>query len=300
MGELVSIIMDYVLHNLRLRELVQIVNENKRFYEDFVEFLTEEGYSSVLNFIQESSDEKSRRTISRYLTRESNVKLYDGILRPYTNSKAKWYFLAWLLRDAATQRLQPLLSSVPGKTDVERKTYMINELRKFVIPLFPEVENWEWPAVSEVMLARLEGSRRSLKGTLFEELIRRSLRELIVKHHLDLTVSKNEIRLHDETYDVQVIGENGSILFPVKTRETMGGGHALLFTRDIYKSILIATQNGFTCIPVVIAESWGGDLSSLESELFIYIPVNPNQIAIIEPLLMERLEQIVSLLKNIL
>lgn len=33
--------MDFILHNLRLRELVAIVQENRRFYQDFVTFLAE-------------------------------------------------------------------------------------------------------------------------------------------------------------------------------------------------------------------------------------------------------------------
>ncbi len=126
--------MDFVLHNLRLRELVAIVQENKRFYEDFTTFLQDEGYNSVLDFVQESSNERAAETIAKYLDRPSEAKLYDGLLRPYSNSKAKWYFLAWLLRDAATQRLQPLLKSMPGETTIERKTYLLNEVRKFVEP----------------------------------------------------------------------------------------------------------------------------------------------------------------------
>jgi hypothetical protein len=291
--------MDYVLHNLRLIELVTIVQENKRFYEDFVEFLQAEGFDSVLDFIQEPSDEKAAKTISKYLERPSEVYLYDGLLRPYSNSKAKWFFLAWLLRDAATQRLQPLLKSVPGRTMVERKTYLVNEIRKFVAPLFPEADSWEWSAVSEVMLSRLEGSRRALKGTLFEGLIRRSLEGLIKKAALQLTVNTNEVRINDETYDVQVIGKGGSLLLPVKTRETMGGGHALLFTRDIYKSIMVATKNGYICIPIVIAESWSGDLATLHSDLYIYIQVNPNQLTLIEPILAKELENLIPLLKQI-
>ena len=291
--------MDFVLRNLRLKELVAIVRENKCFYEDFVVFLRGEGYNSVLDFIQEQSDERAAETITKYLARPSEARLYDGVLRPYSNAKARWYFLAWLLRDAATQRLQPLLKSVPGETVIERKTYLLNEVRKFVKPLFPEVESWEWPAISEVMLARLEGSRRALKGTLFEGIVRRNLRELIKKHELQLEVSKKQVKIGDETYDVQVIGEAGSILLPVKTRETMGGGHSLLFTRDIYKSILVATESGYECVPIVIAESWGGDLGDLKSELYIYIQANPNQVAAIEPLLEERLEGLLPLLRSI-
>lgn len=131
--------MDFVLHNLRLRELVAIVQENRRCYEDFAGFLEQEGYDSVLAFIGEPSDDRAASAISRYLNRRADVRLYDGLLRPYSNSRAKWYFLAWLLRDAAAQRLQPLLRTMPGDTDIERKTYLLNEIRKFVAPLFPAI-----------------------------------------------------------------------------------------------------------------------------------------------------------------
>jgi len=291
--------MDFVLYNLRLKELVAIVRENERFYQDFVEFLNDMGYDSVLDFVEEPSDEKAAETISMYLARASEVRLYDGLLRPYSNSKAKWFFLAWLLRDAATQRLQPLLKTVPGETTIERKAYLLNEIRKFVGPLFPQAESWEWPAISEVMLARLEGSRRALKGTLFEEIVRRSLRGLVKSHGLRVNVQDKQVKIGDETYDVQVTGGSGSVLLPVKTRETMGGGHSLLFTRDIYKSILVATNSGYTCLPIVIAESWVGDLNDLRSELYIYIQANPNQVAIVEPLLVKHLEELVPILENI-
>ena len=283
--------MDFVLHNLRLRELVAIVQENRRFYQDFVGFLEGEGYASVLDFVQEQSDEKATQAINRYLNRVSEARLYDGLLRPYSNSRAKWYFLAWLLRDAATQRLQPLLKTVPGNTPIERQTYLLNEVRRFVAPLFPQSENWEWPAISEVMLSRLEGSRRALKGNLFEGLVRRNLEDLLKAHKLPLQVHRTQVKIDDETYDVQVTGAAGSLLIPVKTRETMGGGHALLFTRDIYKSILVATEKGYTCVPIVIAESWTGDLEGLKSELYIYIQANPNQITSIEPILVQKLEE---------
>jgi hypothetical protein len=292
--------MDYILHNLRLRELVAVVQENRRFYEDFIVFLEEEGYGSVLAFIQELSDERAVETINRYFNRQGEMTLYDGLLRPYSNSTAKWYFLAWLLRDAATQRLQPLLRTAPGNTTVERRTYLLNEIRKFVAPLFPQTENWEWPAISEVMLSRLEGSRRALKGTLFEGLVRQNIENLVKARELTLQVSDTQVKIEDETYDVQVTGNAGTLLLPVKTRETMGGGHSSLFTRDIFKSILVATDNGYICVPIVIAESWTGDLSELASELYIYIQANPNQVAAIEPLLLGKLEdEVLPLLESI-
>ena len=292
--------MDFILHNLRLRELVAIVQENRRFYQDFVTFLAGEGYSSVLEFIQERSDDKAADTINRYLNRRADVKLYDGLLRPYSNSRAKWFFMAWLLRDAATQRLQPLLRTVPGNTSVERQSYLLNEIRKFVAPLFPQAESWEWPAISEVMLARLEGSRRALKGTLFEGLVRRNLENLIQAQELPLHVSEAQVKIDDETYDVRVTGTSGTLLIPVKTRETMGGGHSLLFTRDIYKSIMVAAEKGYICVPIVIAESWTGDLDELQSELYLYIQANPNQVVAIEPILAQKLtDELLSLLESI-
>ena len=292
--------MDFILHNLRLRELVAIVQENRRFYQDFVDFLGQEGYNSILEFIQEQSDDRAADTINRYLNRRADVKLYDGLLRPYSNSRAKWFFLAWLLSDAATQRLQPLLKTVPGNTSVERQTYLLNEIRKFVAPLFPQAESWEWPAVSEVMLARLEGSRRALKGTLFEGLVRQNLENLIRSQELRLEVNDTQVKIEDETYDVQVTGSAGTLLIPVKTQETMGRGHSLLFTRDIYKSIMVAAEKGYICVPIVIAESWAGDLEELQSELYIYIQANPNQVAAIEPVLAQKLaEELLPLLENI-
>jgi hypothetical protein len=237
----------------------------------------------VHEFVREPSDERAVQIIQEYLGFAGKAKLYDGLLRPYTNPQARWYFLAWMLRDAPAQRLQPLLADLPGDSLTQRKAYLLNKIRRFVEPLFPNPDSWDWPAISEVMLARLEGSRRALKGTLFEEIVRRNLRTLFEGQGMTLEISEGEIRVHDETYDVKVSGPKGSILLPVKTRETMGGGHALLFTRDIHKSISVAEDHGFRCVPIVIAESWGGDLASLPSEKHIYIQANPNQIAVIEP-----------------
>lgn len=291
--------MELVLQNVRLQELVTVVQANREFYLDFVRFLSGNGYDSVAGFVEEESDQRAASIIRAYLQRRSDAVLYDGLLRPYANGKAKWFFLAWLLRDAATQRLQPLLSSVPGKTDTERKVYLLNEVRKFVSPLFPDPESWEWAAVAEVMLARLEGSRRALKGTLFEGIVRRSLEKLIRQAELALEVNQKQVKVGDETYDIQITGTSGTLLIPVKTRETMGGGHALLFTRDIFKSILVATEKGFRCVPVVIAESWSGDLEALDSERYIYIQANPNQISVIEPLLSEELQRLLPILRSL-
>ena len=267
----------FVVDNLRLQELATIVEKNKPFYDAFSSFLQCHGYADVSAFIHDNNSAKAQSVIESYLANPAGAILHDGLGRPYTNGKAKWYFLAWILRDAPAQRLEPLLRSIKGANLEDKKAVLINHLREFVSPLFPDTEKWTWPVVSEIMLARLEGSRRALKGTRFESLVRHLLTELFAVNEIDLSVGEKQITISNETYDVQVVSGKSKILIPVKTRETMGGGHANLFTRDIHKSISVAQENGYLCIPIVIAESWGGDFGSLHCEHLIYIQANPNQ-----------------------
>ncbi|WP_219628125.1 hypothetical protein, partial [Vibrio parahaemolyticus] len=98
---------------------------------------------------------------------------------------------------------------------------------------------------------------------------------LFKKNNINLTIEDKEKRINDETYDVVVRGKKNSILMPVKTRETMGGGHSLLFTRDIFKSTSVAHDNGYQCIPIIIAESWLGNLDELKCINYLYIENNP-------------------------
>ena len=287
----------FVVENLRLRELVAIVAANRGFFEAFETFLRDRGYRQIFDFAVDPDDARASQLIQDYLDSSPNATLYDGLAGPYSNRKAKWYFLAWLFRDAPAQRLGPLLER--GGHVTRRQATPLNEIRKFVAPLFPDPASWTWPAVSEVILARLEGSRRALKGNLFEGIVRDALFELFVEFGFELTIPEREVRLHDETYDVQVIGPSRSVLIPVKTRETMGGGHAMLFTRDIHKSISVAQENGFECIPIVIAESWGGDLASLPCSYSICLPINPNHVEKTRPLLAIELRRLSSVFADL-
>jgi hypothetical protein len=62
----------------------------------------------------------------------------------------------------------------------------------------------------------------------------------------------------------------------------------------------VAVAAGYDCIPIVIAESWGGDLKSLGCENFIYIDKNPNQIAEVQPPLADKLDRIAGAFETIL
>lgn len=279
--------MTFVLQNLRLKELAAVAQQNRPAFDDFCRFLRENGYSHLSDFIWDKDDDNGLKVIDAYLRSDfpKGVALLDGIARPYPAKKAKWLLLGWILRDAPEQRLRPMVSSMAGGDTIEKQAQLLNSIRIDVATIFQEKERWEWVAISEVVIDRLEGSRRSIKGTLFEAIVRRLLADLFGEYSLNLEIGKTEIKLGGETYDVSVVGRGGTILLPVKTRETMGGGHALLFTRDIHKSIAVAKAAGNECIPIVIAESWAGNLDELECDHFVYINKNPNQIKDVENLL---------------
>lgn len=166
---------DLVIENLRLKELILVVNKNKPFFDEFVEFVKKHGYANVLQFVSETDQTRMDKVLTAYFDTDYKNCLYDGIARPYDQSKSKWFFIAWLLRDAPQQRLQPIISSIEKETTTEKRVFVINQIMKFVAPLMPEKEQWEWHAIAEVMLQRLEGSRRALKGGLFEAIVRTQL-----------------------------------------------------------------------------------------------------------------------------
>jgi hypothetical protein len=283
--------MTFVVENLRLAELVAVAQSNRPMFDDLLSFLKSEGYSSLVAFVQEADDEVAYRVIHNYLVRPlpTDLHLFDGVARPYQANKAKFFLLAWILRDAPAQRLGPMVRSMPGRSLAERRAAILNLVRKHVREVLRDEGQWQWNAIMEVMVDRLEGSRRAIKGSLFEAIVRRCLSEVFEDEGICLSINDTEIRLQGETFDVSVKGPSETILMPVKTRETMGGGHALLFTRDIHKAITVAHDPGFECIPVVIAESWAGDLQSLDCENTIVIEMNPNQVTEIEPVLREKI-----------
>ncbi len=285
--------MAFAVDNVRLKELLAVAELNKGMFDDFISFLLSNGYPGLHDFIKTEDSEIAFEIINGYLTRPlpRRVLLYDGIARPYPEAKAKWLFLGWILRDAPEQRLRPMVTSMQGQSLIERQALLLNEVRIYVGRLFTFADAWEWTPIREIFIDRLEGSRRSLKGTIFEAIVRRLLQSIFDEFDVNLTISKGEITLSGETYDVEVIGTNGRILIPVKTRETMGGGHAALFTRDIHKSITVARNQGIDCLPIVIAESWVGDLDSLPSSRAIYIEKNPNQLSEVEPILRKKLTE---------
>ncbi|MFO5441111.1 MAG: hypothetical protein ACLBM4_21225, partial [Dolichospermum sp.] len=90
--------MTNIADNIRLKELAIIANSNKLFFDDFINFIESENYSNLHEFVIEKNSYKAQQVLLKYLKRKvpKDLNLYDGIARPYPQSKAKWLFLGWI------------------------------------------------------------------------------------------------------------------------------------------------------------------------------------------------------------
>lgn len=195
--------------------------------------------------------------------------LYNGVGEPYTKIESLHKFLGWLPRDAPDQRLTPLLRqvvrSLPQKTvdyKVRAGAYatLIEEYRSVI-------KNFTWEAMREVLVDRLEGSRRAGKAHRIEAGIRRSVAEILESTEETRSanlaydrarVEPTEIRLGGETYDIAVSFRSKGVvqqwlLMPVKTRETQGGGHGTLFERELRPPVRAAKQLSPPAFVVLVA-----------------------------------------------
>jgi hypothetical protein len=155
----------FAVENLRLKELAIVAEQNKEMFDDFVSFLAEEGFSSLHSFVTSDNPAKTVLVIQKYFARDlpDGIKLYDGVARPYAPDKAKWLMMGWILRDAPEQRLKPMVSSMPGNSVNERRARLLERVRAHVATIFPTEERWEWSAICEVFIDRLEGLVSSFK-----------------------------------------------------------------------------------------------------------------------------------------
>lgn len=293
--------MSFIVENIRLKELVTIANANQPFFNHWLDHLRDEGYPTLYDFVREEDDAKATSVIKRFLEKpaRAGASFLDGIGSPYPDEKAKWLLLGWIFRDAPEQRLKPLIPGMAGATLASKKANLLNAVRAYVRDIYTDQSFWTWSAIVEVMVDRLEGSRRAKKGSLVELMVRTALVATFSQANIHLEVANTQLRIGSETYDVVVRGARKTMLIPVKTRETMGGGHAHIFTRDIHKAVAEAVNSGYPCLPVIIAESWTGDLGGLACEDYIYIQANPNQPVEIERMLASELGKRLPLFKTL-
>lgn len=287
----------------RLIELSKLADQAKPFY-DWIEKQARRvtGSHKTLNEIlfQCSKDELGRVIGACYSdTTDEKPLLFDGIGRVYPHPKACFYFFAWMIRDAPQQRLSPLVARMRRADNVSRLTAETDSLVELIFEYKTLVRSFDWQAVREVVLDRLEGSRRSISGHHVETYVRTSLITALQYYYSihgnygkyrGVEIADKQIKIGRHTVDVSadLIPKSGGkptkLLIPVKTRETEGGGHSHLFSRDIITAIsdLQAEASDCRVIVVIIAENWSpAEINTIgaQIDMIFHFNMSPNSFA---------------------
>ena len=262
----------------RLVELTKLADQAKPFYS-WIELRFQKTLSrkiSLDEILRTASKHEIHQGILAcyYATSEKSVPfLFDGVGRSYPHTKACYYMFSWLIRDAPQQRLSPLIQRITKISKKSKIEVEVDALAELFFKYRDNVKTFEWKAIREVLIDRLEGSRRSIKGHEKETIVRTavlvSLQTFFEKNgnygvYSRVELIDKQVMIGNETYDVSVnlIDGNGQraqrILIPIKTRETEGGGHAHLFTRDIKSAMNTAKFDNANdyLIVVIVARNW--------------------------------------------
>ena len=285
----------------RLIELSLLAEQARPFY-DWIERHARQitgSHRSLSEILLLCSSEEMLALITACYSDKTDDKplLFDGIGRVYPHRKACFYFFAWMIRDAPQQRLAPLISQMQKLDSTTKLTAEIDTLAGLIHEYRSVVKGFDWPAIREVVLDRLEGSRRSIGGHAIEAYVRTSLVTALQFYYLvhgnygqfkRVEIADRQVKFGAHTIDVSAnlipkVGDRQTrLLMPVKTRETEGGGHSHLFTRDIITAIsgLDVGVDNFHIIGVIIAENWSAsELKVIGSHLdmVFHFNMSPNQ-----------------------
>ncbi len=285
----------------RLVELSKLADQAKPFY-DWVEKIAKKqtGSHKLLNEIILHASKKSLSDIILCCyseTDENKPLLFDGIGRVYPHAKACFYFFAWIIRDAPQQRLAPLISRMRKLENIEKVIAETDTLVELIYEYRIDVKSFEWLTVREIIIDRLEGSRRSIKGHHLEAGVRAALITSFQNYfaiygnygkYKKVKIADKQIKIGNHTVDVSAKlipidgNPNKTLLIPIKTRETEGGGHAHLFTRDIIAAVreLKDDPNKYHFLAVIIAQNWSAiELGNIDDQIdFIFhFDMNPNK-----------------------
>lgn len=308
-GEKEKLLIEKVdISHIRLVELTKLADQAKPFYEwieDKFQFFLDNAQSLDQN-LNTISKENLKEVIKKcYFVDKSEHPplLFDGIGRSYSHLKACYYFFSWIIRDAPQQRLAPLIGRIvkqsklsKAKTKLTRTEAEIEALSLLICKYRDNVKTFSWESVREVIIDRLEGSRRSIKGYEKEAIVRTALLvalQTYYSEHLNygiyatVEVADKQIMIESESFDVSLnlLDDSGKtlhrILIPIKTRETEGGGHSHLFSRDVKSAISAAKNNSaedYLAI-VIIARNWSSrEIDELREkvDLIVALDVNPS------------------------
>lgn len=285
----------------RLIELSKLADQAKPFY-DWVEKHAKRitgSHKSINEIILGCSKRQIAAIIKSCYSDSADEKpfLFDGIGRVYPHAKACFYFFAWMIRDAPQQRLSPLITRMRKADAVSRLTAETDTLVALLSEYRSLVKSFDWQVVREVVLDRLEGSRRSSSGHRVEADVRTSLITALqyfysihggYGKYKRAAIADKQIKVGKHTVDVyaDLVPKTGSgktrLLIPVKTRETEGGGHSHLFTRDIITAIsdLKAEVGKCHIVVVIIAENWStSEIATIGNliDMVLHFNMSPNK-----------------------
>ncbi len=285
----------------RLIELSKIADQAKPFYA-WVEKTAKKvtGSHKQLNDILMSANRDDLLSVIHSCYNESDRKrplLFDGIGRVYPHAKACFYFFAWMIRDAPQQRLAPLISRMQKLESLEKLVAETDTLVELMIEYRSRVRSFDWLTVREVVIDRLEGSRRSIKGHHGEASVRTALVTAFQNYfsingnygkYRKISIANKQIKIGSHTVDIsaKLIPQDGgpteTLLMPIKTRETEGGGHAHIFTRDVIAAIraLQEDKNKYYMVAVIVALNWSlSELENIDDQIdkVFHFDVNPNK-----------------------
>jgi|GEM_PF-297743 len=289
------------ISHTRLEELAALADQAKPFY-DWVEdrFRSVSKMTNSLNdilFSASLSKIRSGMKVCFMAINEENLPLlFDGIGRSYPHQKACYYFFSWLIRDAPQQRLAPIIQRITKESRKRRIDVEVDVLSLLIYRYRTMVKSFTWETVREVIIDRLEGSRRSLKGHEKEAVIRTALLNAVQVFYqahgnygiyINIEIPDRQVIIGNESFDVSVdlLDQDGEckrrILLPIKTRETEGGGHSHLFTRDIISAIdsVNVDNDQDLVVVVIIAGNWSERESMIirqKTDHLAIINVNPN------------------------
>ena len=287
--------------HVRLVELTKLADQAKPFY-DWIERKSKRITSSHKSFheIMLEADKDTIRNIIKlcYEDEDDNKPfLFDGAGRVYTHKKACFYFWAWIIRDAPQQRLAPLISKMKKADNVSQLDAELDTISELIYEYRKCVKSFEWNSVREVVIDRLEGSRRSISGHIQEAALRSGLvtafqnyysTHMNYGNYQDIDIADKQIKIGLHTVDLSVsmvdkrTGEKRNIYIPVKSRETEGGGHAHIFSRDITAAVHDIKEQDEECniAVIIIAENWSvNEIAAIEDkiDLVFHFNLNPNE-----------------------
>ncbi len=231
---------DLIVHktnvsHYRLVELSALADQAKPFY-DWVEKKAKRrtgSHKQLSDIFMRASKNVIRDVIVDCYDEEVAKRplLFDGIGRVYQHNKACFFFFAWMIRDAPQQRLAPLIARMKRSDSISETEAQLDTLTALIFEYRAIVRTFEWAVVREIVIDRLEGSRRSIKGHRLEANARTALITAVQNvfavlgnygKYKEVRIADKQIKIGNHTIDVSAEfvskrdGGNVRLLMPIK------------------------------------------------------------------------------------